>query len=136
MAELSAEAADRADFGIATDIQAPPLAPCEPAIDRAHLARMTGGERALEREVLQLFAMQVGILSGRMQGAQPTEIGAFAHTLCGSARGIGAWRVAQAAELVERTAAAGCDMAAARERLTRAIGEANAAIAELVRPGG
>jgi hypothetical protein len=131
MAELSAGARARADTGIVTDIKAPPLAPCEPAIDRAHLAAMTGSDRALQREVLQLFAMQAGMLAVRMQKAAPAEIGAFAHTLCGSARGIGAWRVADAAEVVERTAAAGFDMASARDRLVQAIDEANAAIAEL-----
>ena len=78
---------------------------------------MTGGDRVLEREVLQLFAMQARMLLGRMQDATPAEIGAFAHTLCGSARGIGAWRVAEAAEVLERTAAEGCDIAAGRERL-------------------
>ncbi len=129
--ELWAEAAGRADFGIAVKVEAPPLVPCVPAIDRAHLASMTGGDRVLEREVLQLFAMQTRMLLGRMPDATPAEIGAFAHTLCGSARGIGAWRVAEAAEALERNAAEGCDIAAGRERLVRAVGEANAAIAEL-----
>jgi hypothetical protein len=135
--ELSAEAAGQADFRVshADPIDAPPLVPGEPVLDRAHLACMTGADRALEREVLQLFAMQAGLLLGRMQGAAPAAIGAFAHTLCGSARGIGAWRVAGAAEVLERNAAAGCDISSARERLARAIGEANAAIAELVRSG-
>jgi hypothetical protein len=133
--ELSTEAARVADLGVAANVEAPPLVPSAPAIDRAHLASMTGGDRALEREVLQLFAMQARILLGRMDNATPAEIGAFAHTLCGSARGIGAWRVAEAAQALERDAAAGCEIVASRERLTRAVGEVNAVIAELAMAG-
>ena len=87
---------------------APPLAPGEPAIDRAHLARMTHGERDLEREVLQLFATQADLLLGaHAAGSPPAAVGALAHTLNGSARGIGAWQVADAAAAVEADAADG-----------------------------
>jgi Hpt domain len=133
--ELSTGAVRVAELGVAANVEAPPLVPCVPALDRAHLANMTGGDRALEREVLQLFAMQAGMLLGRMHNATSAEIGAFAHTLCGSARGIGAWRVAEAAEALERDAAAGCDIVVGRERLTRAIGEVKAVIAEFAKAG-
>ena len=53
------------------------LAPAEPAIDRAHLARMTHGERDLEREVLQLYATQADLLLGRMGQASPPAVGAL-----------------------------------------------------------
>src|SRR3979490_3183569 len=90
-------------------ISAPPLvpaaAPAGPAIDLGHLARMTLGEKSLEAEVLALFDRQAGILLARMRQATPPAAGAFAHTLKGSALGIGAWRVAEAAEVVERSAA-------------------------------
>jgi hypothetical protein len=62
MAESAAKNA-RAGMAIAAD--APPLAPAEPVIDRAHLARVTQGERDLEREVLQLYATQADILLAR-----------------------------------------------------------------------
>jgi Hpt domain len=117
---------------------APPLAPhqpamCERAIDRAHLARMTHGERDLECEVLQLYAAQTKLLLGRMGQASPAAVGALAHTLCGSSRGVGAWQVADAAAAVEADAAQGRDTAASVERLAAAIRVAQAHIVELIR---
>jgi HPt (histidine-containing phosphotransfer) domain-containing protein len=73
-------------------------------IDDTHLERMTLGDRRLEREVLELFVRQTTILLGRIMGAEPGLAAAAAHTLKGSARGVGAWRVARAAELVENAA--------------------------------
>lgn len=105
------------------------------AIDRAHLARMTHGERDLEREVLQLYAAQADLLLGRMlAGPVPkAAVAALAHTLNGSSRGIGAWDVAEAAAGLEADATAGRDIAASVERLAAAIRVAQAAVAELVR---
>ena len=77
---------------------APSLVPDDRAIDLVHLARTTMGDRSLEREVLQLFDRQSSLLIARMHTAAPAAIAALAHTLKGSARGIGAWRVARAAE--------------------------------------
>ncbi len=65
---------------------------------------MTLGDRRLEREVLELFVRQATIMLGRIVGGEPALAAAAAHTLKGSARGIGAWRVARAAELVESAA--------------------------------
>jgi HPt (histidine-containing phosphotransfer) domain-containing protein len=73
-------------------------------LDETHLARMTLGDRRLEREVLELFVRQTTIMLGRIVGADQPLAAAAAHTLKGSARGIGAWRVARAAELVENAA--------------------------------
>jgi HPt (histidine-containing phosphotransfer) domain-containing protein len=73
-------------------------------IDETHLERMTLGDRRLEREVLELFVRQTTIMLGRIVGADQALAAAAAHTLKGSARGIGAWRVARAAELVESAA--------------------------------
>ena len=105
------------------------------AIDRAHLARMTHGERDLEREVLQLYAAQANLLLGRMlaRPVPPAAVAALAHTLNGSSRGIGAWDVAEAAAGLEADAAAGREIAASIERLAAAIRVAQAAVAELVR---
>src|SRR5262245_28319092 len=76
----------------------------ERPIDLVHLARMTLGDRSLEREVLQLFVRQAAVLLDRMEAADPDSVPALAHTLRGSAQGLGARRVTAAAEAVERAA--------------------------------
>ncbi len=81
------------------------------AIDATHLERMTLGDRRLEREVLELFLRQTAIMLDRVVNAPPPLAAAAAHTLKGSARGIGAWRVARAAELLEQAAADGGEVA-------------------------
>jgi HPt (histidine-containing phosphotransfer) domain-containing protein len=86
---------------------APPLAPVEQIIDVTHLARMTLGDRGLELEVLQLFKRQAAIMTARLAEAAPAAASELAHTLKGSARGVGAWRVAMAAETVEQAAVEG-----------------------------
>src|SRR5215813_2256230 len=58
---------------------APPLSPGQPAVDFAHLARMTLGEKGLEREVLDLFERQADMLLARMVAEEPRMVGAFAH---------------------------------------------------------
>jgi len=117
------------------DSDAATLASIDRPIDLVHLARMTLGERALEREVLQLFDRQATMLIGRMRGAGPSAVAAVAHTLKGSARGIGAWRVARAAEALEVACASGggAEIAGALDRLDAAAREARAVIAELLR---
>src|SRR5215218_2816139 len=92
--------------------EAPSLAPDERPIDLVHLARTTLGDRGLEREVLQLFDRQSALLVARMRSAAPAGIVTLAHTLKGSARGIGAWRLARAAEALELAGLAGPDAAA------------------------
>jgi HPt (histidine-containing phosphotransfer) domain-containing protein len=115
------------------NVEAPVPAQAQRAapIDRVHLARMTLGERSLECEVLALFVRQADMLLRRMGRSEPDVVAAAAHTLNGSARGIGAWRVAGAAERVERASRAGLDTALAE--LGVAIDEAKTVIAELLR---
>jgi HPt (histidine-containing phosphotransfer) domain-containing protein len=106
------------------------------AIDRGHLARMTFGDRSLEREVLGLFDRQATILIERMRGGEPAAIASLAHTLKGSAAGIGADRVARTADAAETAAgqsAAECSLAI--DRLAQAVDEARALIAQLLREG-
>jgi HPt (histidine-containing phosphotransfer) domain-containing protein len=112
------------------EVAAPPLVPADQPIDLAHLSRMTLGERSLEREVLVLFDRQVDLLLPRIRAGVPTVIAAAAHTLKGSARGIGAWRVARAAEAVE--AAEAGEFTTAVNALGAAIDETKAAIAHLL----
>jgi len=102
-------------------------------IDRSHLARMTLGDRSLEREVLQLFARQAALLLARMHSGEPAAVVSLAHTLKGSAASIGATGVQLAAAAVERASAA--ERKDALDRLAAAIDEACAAIAALLQQG-
>jgi hypothetical protein len=106
----------------------------ERPIDLVHLARMTRGDRSLEREVLQLFDRQATMLVGRMRSSATPAVSAAAHVLTGSARGIGAWPVARAAQAVEQAAAGmgGAELTAAIERLGAAVEATRSVIAELL----
>jgi HPt (histidine-containing phosphotransfer) domain-containing protein len=100
------------------------------ALDLDHLGRMTHCDRELEREVLELFDRQAAMMADRLRSATAEVAVSCAHTLKGSARGIGAWRLARAAEQVERVAAASApDVAAAVAQLLGAVDEARSAIA-------
>jgi HPt (histidine-containing phosphotransfer) domain-containing protein len=110
---------------------APSLAPDDRPIDLVHLARTTLGDRSLEREVLQLFDRQSTLLIARLRNAGPDGVAMIAHTMKGSARGIGAWRVARAAEAVEL--AGSTELGGALERLAAATHEACAVIADLLK---
>jgi HPt (histidine-containing phosphotransfer) domain-containing protein len=104
------------------------------AIDRSQLSRMTFGDQSLEREVLQLFDRQAELLMERMNTSGPAAIATLAHTLKGSAAGIGAGRVARAAaatELAASHAPGECSLAIAE--LARSVEEARAQIAGLLR---
>jgi HPt (histidine-containing phosphotransfer) domain-containing protein len=115
-------------------IASPSLAPLAAPIDREHLARMTLGERSLEREVLALFDRQADLLLARMSKCEPAVAAAAAHTLKGSARGIGAWRVATAAETVELAATGPMvEYKAALGTIKSAVDEAKTAIVEMLR---
>src|ERR1700754_1999927 len=105
-----------------------PVAPDDRPIDLVHLARTTLGDRSLEREVLQLFDRQSTQLIERMRSAAPDVLAMLAHTMKGSARGIGAWRVARAAEALER--AEGARAAAGRDALGAATEEGRAVSAD------
>ena len=113
------------------EVSAPPLVPADQPIDLAHLSQITLGEASLECEVLALFDRQADLLLPRIRAGTPAVIAAAAHTLKGSARGIGAWRVASAAEAVEGAAPAA--FAAAVAALAAALSETKMAIAHLLR---
>ncbi len=102
----------------------------EEPIDFTHLFCMTLGDHGLEREVLALFDRQVDMLIARMGEVDPSCVPALAHTIKGSARGIGAWPVARAAEAVEAATPAEREPAVAA--LAAVAAEARAAIAELL----
>jgi HPt (histidine-containing phosphotransfer) domain-containing protein len=110
----------------------PPLAPDDGPIDIAHLARMTLGDAGLEREVLAMFSAQVVGLIGRLK-ALPTDTTELAHTLKGSARAIGAFRVADAAEALETAMRSGDDPARALAELNDAVAQSRTAIDAILR---
>jgi HPt (histidine-containing phosphotransfer) domain-containing protein len=71
-------------------------------VDLVHLSRYTLGDRALEREVLELFCAQSSIYLESLRAAgSDKEWNEAAHSLKGSASAIGAWRAAAAAERAE-----------------------------------
>ncbi len=109
----------------------PPLVPEESAIDVEHLGRMTLGEAALEAEVLALFAAQSGELIARLK-TMPADAGALAHTLKGSARAIGAFRVAEAALGLEAAMKNGGDVASTLTRLQETVAEARETIGRML----
>ena len=89
----------------------PDAAPVETTIDLVHLGRMTLGDATVEREVLAMFAAQAADLTDRLAGL-PADAAVLVHTLKGSARAIGAFRVGDAAADLEH---------ALRERRTTAL---------------
>lgn len=118
-------AADAASRNGGGAIGQPPEIDDETIIDDEHLRRVTLGDRRLEREVLQIFVRQSAVMLARIAGGEPAVTAAAAHTLVGSACGIGAWRVARAAEQLERASAGGSD-----GRLSEALAELKAASLE------
>ncbi|WP_288586320.1 Hpt domain-containing protein [uncultured Methylobacterium sp.] len=96
----------------------------EPLLDRAHLARQTFDDDDLAREVLALFSGQCGrLLPGILDAAlSPAARADLAHTLKGSALGVGAARVAALAGQIE-TALRDGDAGAA-DALAPALAEA------------
>jgi HPt (histidine-containing phosphotransfer) domain-containing protein len=78
-----------------------------PAIDRAHLDRMTGGDSELALEVLDLFGEQSAMWQRLLApSSENADWLVGVHTIKGSARGIGAWDLAEACSTAEEAAAA------------------------------
>jgi len=76
--------------------------PSSPAVDLDHLSRYTLGEPGLVREVLELFCTQSVLYLEQLRAAMSDKAWKnAAHSLKGSARAVGAWRAAQAAERAE-----------------------------------
>ncbi|MBO0663000.1 Hpt domain-containing protein [Jiella sp. MQZ9-1] len=75
---------------------------CSP-IDLVYLARQTAGDQALESEVLGLLVIQIERARPIIATALEEERARIAHSLKGAARNLGAFRLADAAEQLERT---------------------------------
>jgi HPt (histidine-containing phosphotransfer) domain-containing protein len=96
-------------------------------VDLDHLRRMTLGDQALEREVLGMFLKQSGRVLDQL-AEMSSEASALAHTLKGSARAIGAFRVADSAAAVEDAVRKGGDLASPLGALADAVAQARGAI--------
>jgi HPt (histidine-containing phosphotransfer) domain-containing protein len=110
----------------------PPLAPDDGPIDLEHLRRMTLGDAGLEREVLAMFSAQAVSLIDAL-ATMPADAGALAHTLKGSARAIGAFRVADAAVFLEAAIKNDSDPTLALTELGETIALARTAIDAILR---
>jgi hypothetical protein len=104
------------------------------AVDFAHLERYAGHDQALVDEVLSIFreqaAMWLRLLDPRAPGEAWRDA---AHSLKGSALGVGAWALADECEAAEReTGAAEAERAAALDRIRDALDLALADVAAYV----
>jgi HPt (histidine-containing phosphotransfer) domain-containing protein len=91
------------------------------AIDLDHLARYTGGEKAMNAEILKLFDGQVTDMVGQLRSVialrDAKRWKEITHTIKGAARGVGAFSfgdAAAAAEPVDPANASHADAAMAR----------------------
>ena len=102
-------------------------------VDRAYLARFTLGNAALEREVLDLFAEHAPTYLLHLMAAETDRAWyEAAHTLKGSARAVGARRVALEAERAEALKGpSAAERAAMIDGLAAALDEARRYIADL-----
>ena len=94
----------RGDFGVAFSM--PGGETCGKArsrpVDLVHLARQTLGDREVEREVLDLFIHQAVSVREKILSADTKQRLFMAHGLKGSARGIGAFAIADCAAVIEK----------------------------------
>jgi HPt (histidine-containing phosphotransfer) domain-containing protein len=113
-------------------------APAGVPIDLDHLRRYTLGDARLELEILRLFIDQAPATVHALKRARTSRDWlTAAHTLKGSARAVGAWRLAELAEQAENLGApddrSACDRVL--RQLDEAAAEARAHIVALGRPG-
>jgi len=110
-------------------------------IDLVHLSRQTLGDAALETELLRLFEAQARAFAARLLAPEPQNEAArdiqqrivLAHTLKGSARAIGAFALAKAAQAYEDALRANApDADASPGRLLAALEHAREEISRLL----
>ncbi|MFJ6323599.1 MULTISPECIES: Hpt domain-containing protein [unclassified Rhizobium] len=82
------------------------------AIDLVHLGKQTMGDKALEVEVLQMFARQARSCLQEIGSGDAKRVQAASHKLTGAASAVGAFRVADAAAALERNGNDAAQMAA------------------------
>lgn len=104
------------------------------ALDLAHLARQTGGDVSLERELLDLFRTRAPELVRKMRhlagASQSLAVCDLAHQLRGSSLAVGAESVAAAAETVEQVFSGTGEASANETRDRRALAALSDAVAQ------
>ena len=95
--------------------------PCDSQVlDLEHLRLQTAGDPALQGELLALFETQCMRLPAPIRdGGPPAQRADAAHKLLGSARAIGAWRLAFATEALEASLRKGVADAAVAQLVAR-----------------
>lgn len=115
-----------------------PIAEAEdPIIDLVHLSRQTLGDGALENELLRLFVVQAQQyatwLDEPFAPGDDLKRADLIHRLKGSARAIGAFPLAQAADAFEKALRVGArDTTSEARRLATALHEAKRAASQLL----
>jgi len=114
--------------------------PADAAVDLDHLDKYTGGNFALNREILQLFDNQcqemlvkLEALAGEASAKPWREI---THSLKGAARGIGAFALADAAAEAEKVGSDKMAAIHAIERLKARSVAVQLFIEEFINPKG
>lgn len=112
-----------------TDAQRGESGGADPAIfDREHLNQYTGGELALERELVTLFLGHFAPVRTQLEQAISAKDWKFAaHSLKGSARSIGAPQIANIAEQLEIMGFAGTE--SSKKQILDTLDQAMAAFA-------
>lgn len=126
---------DDGRLGVEAQRQAEP-ASTDP-IDRAHLVRYTLGDVKLEREILGLFVAQLPLTLESLSFAETDRDWQMAaHTLKGSGRAVGAWKVARMAQAAEKVAGASDpdQRRAVLAAIEAAVAEVEAYVAEAFPP--
>jgi HPt (histidine-containing phosphotransfer) domain-containing protein len=115
------------------------MARTDKPVDLDHLDLYTGGDRAINEEILRLFDDQcresLAMLEGLAQGpGDDKSWREITHRLKGAARGIGAFDLGEAAAEAEKTSPAGA--LAALERLRDDAAAVHNLIAEFLKASG
>lgn len=109
-------------------------------IDCDHFHTMTGGDRDLQSEVLAIFAEQSELWRRLLIPDAPVHTWRdAAHTLKGSARGLGLWALAEACETAEALARNGVKdgpvISAELAKVRTALDDAQAVIRHVLETG-
>lgn len=110
--------------------------PSKKPVDLVHLSKQTFGSKDLETEVLGLFLSHSLQCMQRMRAAETDKDWAEAvHSIKGSARAIGAWKIGECAEIYERRAVEGDlnDKLAAFQDIEHLVQETNDYISALLK---
>lgn len=98
-----------------------------PALDRRQLLDASGGSPEIAEELVGILEGEVGRLWARIEAAGArgdlAEVADAAHSIKGSARTLGFVRLAAAAEVLERAAESGGDIAGPRLGVEAVLGD-------------